>query len=194
MRKVEELKNTKLTKEIALVGHGISVIDKKRIEFDGDIMGVNNWQIENMTHFFFYDTVTTSAIESGKIVLPEGTIVIGSEVHGLSVSDYTFHPHHFPLKRQEKPSYRSGLRALWVALYMGYKKVYLYGYDYISMEEYKGNKLYDFSIQGIGPDRVKSMLDDQLEQYTWKDWPEDRIVQTNPESRLQFGVNNEESN
>jgi len=186
MRPIKSLFGSGKGKDCVLVGRGISA-HTVSWPIMADVFVVNSWpgQAPPLVDYYIFSDLVLYQMQIDKgNVFPEGAQVIGptpviewANTKRMSPAqdiDYFYDPHLYPLEiDKKKVAIRSGMRALKLAVDMGYDYIYLVGFDYKPMENYDS------------PDMVKR-LDTQLKEYKLLDWPANRIIQTNPESRLKF--------
>ena len=186
MRPIKYLFGMGKGKECVLVGRGLSAHAVPWPE-SAEVISINGWpgQVSyKMNYYLFSDLLLYEIhLRSGE-VFPEGVEIIAptpvvdwaitKRLDPANHFSYFYDPHEYPLHtKKTNVEIRSGARALHLALDMGYEKVYLVGFDYKPMENYDT------------PDMLKRLAD-QLSEYRNFTWPKDKVVQTNPESRLQF--------
>lgn len=168
---VSILHDTKQGKTCNLVAHGYTMRQEKLPKFKGEeTICVNCWRVEP-DYLIFMDRLFLNVILRGGFSFPKKTKIITSR-QCEEIGDYVFEVKEYPPVGAKAGGLKTGVKGLYLAVNMGYDKIYLYGYDFLPVSEDKH--------QG------EAHFKKHLAQFERIDWPKDRIIQTNPESRLQF--------
>jgi len=180
LKSIKKLKNTQRG-ECLIIGGGTSV---NEINFTSLLpmkkIAVNRYHLKHTVDYQIHtDKYFSEWLERNPI--PEETILIGLESHATKRTDYFFNWNIIT------EGFHTGFYALQIAEYLGFREIYLVGYDYYA----KGERIYyfdsepDFEITEVEKDMMLSVFDskrlqDDFDKIDWKA----KIYNCNPKSEL----------
>jgi len=182
IKHISEIKNIE-SGSLLLIGGGTSVRDFDFTKVPDDVKRMSvNWSFVDTRIDYLVYTDSFFAQHVSEIPFDESVVFIGLDRNIFDGADYFF---TFDDIRE---GFHTGYYALQIAEYLGFKKIYLIGYDYCADENgrlhyYEGNGLIDIT------DQEKSLYNKELNKGLWlKDFDHNiwdaEIYNCNPKSKL----------